>query len=75
MNYLQIYNDDIFYAAGLAGCSMVNITGRIASPGVSAMAPDVSACEVHSSDPSYADVQTTQQELNLASQKLLSIAH
>ena len=74
MNYLQIYNVDIVYSLGLGSCSVLQISGRPASTGVPAKLPDVSTCEVQPTDPSYADVQATQQLLNLASQKLLSIA-
>jgi len=44
--------------------------GRPASPGVAAKPPDVSACEAQSPQMR----RRLQQELNLASQKLLSIA-
>jgi len=74
MNYLQIYDVDFLYASGLASCTVLQIMGRPASPGVAAKPPDVSTCSVQPTDPSYADVQATQQLLNLASQKLLSIA-
>jgi hypothetical protein len=68
LNYLQVYDADILYASGLGNCSVGDITGNPASPGNPAMPPDVSACQVVTSD-----TQTTQTELNLASQKLLSI--
>jgi uncharacterized protein (TIGR03437 family) len=74
MNYLQIYNTDIQYALGLGNCSMLQLEGRPSSTGVAAKAPDVSTCEVQPTDPSYADVQATQQLLNLTSQKQLSIS-
>jgi uncharacterized protein (TIGR03437 family) len=74
MNYLQIYDVDFVYAAGQANCTLLQRVGRPASPGVAAKPPDVSACAVQPTDPSYADVQATQQLLNLASQNLLSIA-
>jgi hypothetical protein len=74
MNYLQTYDTDFLYASGLANCSPLQIDGRPASPGVAAKAPDVSTCAVQQTDPSYADVQATQQLLNLASQKLVSIS-
>jgi hypothetical protein len=70
MNYLQVYDKDILYASGLSQCSVVAYTGRPASPGVIAMPPDVTAC-VALSPPDASDAQS---ELNLASQKLLTIA-
>jgi uncharacterized protein (TIGR03437 family) len=74
MNYLQIYDTDFVYAFGLANCTLLQMVGRPASPGVSAKVPDVSPCAVQPTDPAYADVQATQQILNLTSQKQLSIA-
>lgn len=69
MNYVQIYDVDVLYALGLSPCSMLQLTGRIASLGVAAKPPDVSACQVITSD-----TQTTQTELNGAIQSLLRIA-
>ncbi len=69
MNFLQVYDGDILYALGLSQCSMLQITGRPASPGVAAKAPNVSACETESPP----DAPMAQAELTLASQKLLSI--
>jgi uncharacterized protein (TIGR03437 family) len=74
MNFLQIYDTDFIYASGLANCTVLQMEGRPASPGVAAKPPDVSSCAVQPTDSSYADVQATQQLLNLTSQKLLSIA-
>jgi hypothetical protein len=70
MNYLQAYDKDIIYAAGLSQCSTLQITGRPASPGVTPMLPNVSTCAPQSPP----DAPAMQQEFNLASQKLLSIA-
>jgi hypothetical protein len=70
MNFLEIYNDDITYAMGLGPCKMVDITG---SPSTGAP-PDTSTCSITPSDPTYSDVQATQEELNHASQSQLSIA-
>jgi len=66
MNYLQIYDVDFLYASGLASCTVLQVVGRPASPGVAAKSPDVSTCAVQPTDSSYADVQATQQLLNLA---------
>jgi len=60
MNYLQICDTDIVYATGLANCSWLQMEGRPASPGVSSKPANVGVCEVQPTDPSYADVQTTQ---------------
>jgi len=70
MNFLQVYDKDILHASGLSQCSLVAIMGRPASPGVAAMAPDVTVCEALSPP----DASDPQSELNLASQNLLSIA-
>ena len=63
MNFLQIYDDDVIYASGLSGCTMAEITGNP----VNNVPPTCVASPT-------TDVATTQGELNLASQKLLSIA-
>jgi hypothetical protein len=69
MNFLQVYDVDIIYALGLSQCSMLQITGRPASTGVAAKAPNTSGCAAQSPP----DAPTAQAELTLASQKLLSI--
>ncbi|MGA2562789.1 MAG: hypothetical protein ABSF96_04430 [Steroidobacteraceae bacterium] len=63
MNFLQIYDNDVIYASGLSGCTMLEITGSPAN--------NVPPTCIASPTP---DVVTTQTELDLASQKLLSIA-
>jgi hypothetical protein len=56
------------YALGLSNCSVANITGNPASPGNPATPPNVSACQVITSD-----TQVTQTELNLASASLMNL--
>jgi hypothetical protein len=68
LNYLQVYDTDILYALGLSNCSVANITGNPASPGNPATPPNVSACQVITSD-----TQVTQTELNLASASLMNL--
>jgi hypothetical protein len=63
MNYMQIYDEDIVYASGLSNCTMKEITGNP----LANLPPTCVASPT-------ADVTTTQNELNLASQKLDSIA-
>ena len=70
VNFLEIYDKDVLYASGLSQCSFVDITGRPASPGVTAMPPNLTACAALSPP----DASDAQSELNVASQKLLSIA-
>jgi hypothetical protein len=63
MNYVQIYDADVLYASGLSGCTMLEYAGNP----VEHIAPTCAASIT-------ADVAATQAELNLASQKILSIA-
>ena len=70
MNYLQVYSDDILYAEGLGSCPMVKITG---SPSFDKK-PNTSKCALTPSDPSYADSQNTEEELDGASVYLSLIA-
>jgi hypothetical protein len=63
MNFVEIYDPDILYAAGLGNCTTLQITGNP----VAGVAP---SCVLDTSS----DVQTSEQELELASKKLLSIA-
>jgi hypothetical protein len=70
MNFLEIYDEDFKYAMGLGPCKLVDITG---SPSTGTP-PDTSTCMVTPSDPTYSDVQATQEELNHASQSQLSIS-
>ncbi len=63
VNFLEIYNNDVLYASGLSGCNMLAVTGD-----PFAHIPPTCAASITS------DVATTQTELNLASEKLLSIA-
>jgi len=70
MNFLQVYSDDILYAEGLSNCPMVKITG---SPAFGKK-PDTSKCALTPSDPSYADSQNTEEELEGASVYLSLIA-
>ncbi len=70
MNFLEIYNTDILYASGLAGCSFKDIAG---DPG-KGTPPDTGTCAVQPSDVSFLDVQTTQEELELTNLLLDTIA-
>jgi hypothetical protein len=70
MNFLQVYSDDILYAEWLSNCPMVKITG---SPAFGKK-PDTSKCALTPSDPSYADSQNTEEELEGASVYLSLIA-
>jgi hypothetical protein len=70
MNFLEIYNADVIYASGLAGCKFEEIAGNPAKK----TPPDVSTCAVKPSDASFHDVQTTQEELELTNLLLLDIA-
>jgi len=70
MNFLEVYNTDVLYASGLAGCPFKDITGNPAKD----IAPNVSACAAGPGSPSIADVQTTQQELELTNELLWAIA-
>jgi hypothetical protein len=70
MNFMQIYSDDILYAEGLSKCPIVKITG---SPAFGKK-PNTSKCALTSTDPSYADSQNTDEELEDASVYLLRIA-
>lgn len=70
MNFLEIYNTDVLYASGLAGCKFEAIAGNPAK----SLPPDVSTCAVQPADASFLDVQTTQEELELTNLLLLTIA-
>jgi hypothetical protein len=70
MNYLEVYDTDIVYASGLTGCSFEAIAGNPAK----SIPPDVTACEVQPTSPTFGDVQTTQEELQLSNDILLAIA-
>jgi hypothetical protein len=75
MNFLEIYDNDVIYASGLAGCTMQQITGSPASPANEvAIPPDVSACIVQPFSSTWLSVLTTQAELDLASLSQLLIA-
>jgi hypothetical protein len=75
MNFLEIYDGDVIYASGLAGCTMQQITGSPASPAnLVAIPPDVSACIVQPFSSTWLSVLTTQAELDLASLSQLLIA-
>ena len=75
MNFLEIYDNDVIYASGLAGCKMKQITGSPASPAnLVAIPPDVSACIVQPFSSTWLSVLTTQAELDLASLGQLFIA-
>jgi hypothetical protein len=75
MNFLEIYDNDVIYASGLAGCTMQQITGSPASPAnLVAIPPDVSACIVQPFSSTWLSVLTTQVELDLASLGQLRIA-
>jgi hypothetical protein len=75
MNFLEVYNTDIIYASGLAGCSMQQIAGSPASPANPvAIPPDVSACIELPSNPTFLNVLATQAEMDLASLSLFLIA-
>ncbi len=63
INFLEIYNADIIYSLGLSNCDMLQIAGNPVEH-----IPPTCVASITS------DVALTQTELNLASQKLLSIA-
>lgn len=67
MNFLEVYNYDVLYASGLSNCATLNITGRPASPGYPAMAPDVTACSAEPPLGGFGSVLITQAELDLTS--------
>jgi hypothetical protein len=70
MNYVQIYDNDIRYAAGLSTCSFKDLAGNPAKN----IPPDLSACQLQPSSASFADTETTQEELQLTNDLLLAIA-
>ncbi len=70
MNFLQIYAVDIIYALGLSNCSILQIAGSPAND----IQPNVSVCSAMAPLGGFQSVLSTQEELDLASEELLSIA-
>lgn len=70
MNFVEIYNDDVLYAAGLSQCSMLEIAGNPEG----GIPPDVSACSLIPPLGGFASVLISQAELDLASLGLLFTA-
>lgn len=62
MNFLEVYDSDIVYAQGLSQCKMDEITGNPLKGVKPSCTPDLTL-----------DVKRAEQELELASEKLLSI--
>jgi hypothetical protein len=63
LNFLQIYDNDVLYASGLSGCTMLQITGNPDEYIPPTCVPSITA-----------DVAAMQAELNLGSEKLISIS-
>jgi hypothetical protein len=63
VNFLEIYQTDIIYASGMSNCNMLQIAGNPDEHVPPTCVPAITS-----------DVALTQTELNIASQKLLSIA-
>ena len=70
MNFVQIYDTDFLYAEGLSGCTLQYIGGDPATD----TPPDLSICKATAGSSLAVDAETTESELDLASQQLLSIA-
>jgi len=71
MNFVQIYDTDFLYAKRLSGCLLLeDITGNPAT----GTPPDIRDCRATSGSSLAEDAQTTQDELTLADEQLLSIA-
>jgi len=70
MNFLEIYDVDVIYASGLAGCTMLQIAG---SPS-NGIAPDVSSCSVGLFSSTFWDVLVTEMALGLTNIGLGSTA-
>jgi hypothetical protein len=70
INFLEIYSTDILYASGLGNCPFKDISGNPAEN----IPPNVSPCENLPSNPSFPDVQATQEELELTNLLIHAIA-
>jgi hypothetical protein len=69
-SFLEIYDQDVIYASGLAGCMMIQIAGSPANN----IAPDVSGCITLPNNPTWLSVLVTQGGLDLASLSLFLTA-